>query len=880
MNISVNITITKEYKLLFQFDSKYKEEIEPCIEFNGNLITIGQKNENSIHFIQEWIENSEDYKMYSVQYQGKEYQLLAEVLFALVISEFKQRIEKEYIIENTMIEIPTNNKKSLQRIRISLNAIGLRGIELDENEVIEFDYSEQGEYLEEILEKKETIEKYQRMISRAKEINPLAQEKLNQIDLNNKNIIEEDNFEKELSKKFSIKERSSMKLCLLDNYCVFIASRFFNSLEDHINLTYVSKKYKLNMEKFHYNPISLNETSVQLFPNIETLHIYKVDDKYLEGGRIERYINWNRKVPNYKLEEAKEEKYNGKEIEFKKIIWTEYDKMIQYSKQNPKNEYYFDFKLTIPKGVNEIDDKCLQGCSCLKQLSIPISVKTIPKNCIWNCNNLTNITLPLNEFHIIFGNKIFNTPHFEEDILLSTSIKMINGKQVDRKLTSFTIPTTVTSLDENCFNNYNYYLKELTIPTTVKIIPKKCIEKCKILTNITFSLNESQMIIGNKIFNNHPHLKQYIYLPNSIKIINGNEVDGSKFEIPTTVTSLDWDDFDTYKMNLKELTITSTIKTLSKNCLEKCTNLTNITFPLNESQIIIGNKIFNIPHLEQVIYLPESIKIINRIEVGRLTSLEIPTIVTSINWKDFDRYNKSLKELIIPNNMTKLSDYSFSNCEELTEIKGLEYVKDIGKGCFMNCPKLNREQYPEVEKRVNEYLNEVVKEEHQKQLEEWTELKCSNILFDSNIDDWTEDTSVLNERIIRKKQIVFLIEDEDNEIFGYYLNTKVNEEYNDRQQTDSKTFEFNLQSRKNRLKQPMKFEIKNYFYSGIELCQKTNKFLIGLGDISLRKENKKNESYCSQSESYIDFHGIEKALCGKIYPKNFITKRIIVIQMK
>ena len=388
------------------------------------------------------------------------------------------------------------------------------------------------------------------------------------------------------------------------------------------------------------------------------------------------------------------------------------------------------------------------------------------------------------------------------------------------------------------------------------------------------------MIIGNKIFNNHPHLKQYIYLPNSIKIINGNEVDGSKFEIPTTVTSLDWDDFDTYKMNLKELTITSTIKTLSKNCLEKCTNLTNITFPLNESQMIIGNKIFNIPHLEQVIYLPESIKIINRIEVGRLTSLEIPTIVTSINWKDFDRYNKSLKELIIPNNMTKLSDYSFSNSEELTEIKGLEYVKDIGKGCFMNCPKLNREQYPEVEKRVNEYLNEVVKEEHQKQLEEWTELKCSNILFDSNIDDWTEDTSVLNERIIRKKQIVFLIEDEDNEIFGYYFNTKIEQIYGYWQQTDSKSFHFNLQSRKNRLKQPMKFEIKNLKNGGIYLCQKTNKFLIGLGDISLRKENKKNESNCGQTESYIDFHGIKNALCGKIYPKNFITKRILVIQMK
>ena len=44
------------------------------------------------------------------------------------------------------------------------------------------------------------------------------------------------------------------------------------------------------MEKFHYNGISVDEKTVQLFPNIETLHIYKEDDKYLEGGRIQRYV--------------------------------------------------------------------------------------------------------------------------------------------------------------------------------------------------------------------------------------------------------------------------------------------------------------------------------------------------------------------------------------------------------------------------------------------------------------------------------------------------------------------------------------------------------------------------------------------------------------
>ena len=112
------------------------------------------------------------------------------------------------------------------------------------------------------------------------------------------------------------------------------------------------------------------------------------------------------------------------------------------------------------------------------------------------------------------------------------------------------IPTTVTSIDWYEFERYKQILEELTIPTTVKTIPKYCINNCKRLTNITLPLNESQIICGNKIFNT-PRLQQAIYLPDSIEVINGKEVDGSTFIIPSTVTSMNCDDFDNYKNNLR-----------------------------------------------------------------------------------------------------------------------------------------------------------------------------------------------------------------------------------------------------------------------------------------------------------------------------------------
>ena len=143
--------------------------------------------------------------------------------------------------------------------------------------------------------------------------------------------------------------------------------------------------------------------------------------------------------------------------------------------------------------------------------------------------------------------------------------------------------------------------------------------------------------------------------------------------------------------------------------------------------------------------------------------------------------------------------------------------------------------------------------------------------------------------------MLFLIEDEDGEKFGYYLNTEVVEKYKEWKETDNKSFEFNLQSN-GRLQQPMKFEIIDIKRGGYYLCEKSAYYLISLGDITLFKGNWKNYSHCYQFGNNFDYHGIKNALCGKTHQSNFLIiigtpnqwgitnpftlKRLIVIQMK
>ena len=103
------------------------------------------------------------------------------------------------------------------------------------------------------------------MIEKAK--NQSNNEIKNQLIQSQQIISNEETFYEEMTKKFSTKERSQMKLYSLDNYCLFIASRYFETIDDHINFSMTCKRLCYNMEKFHYNPISLSQDELHYLLN-------------------------------------------------------------------------------------------------------------------------------------------------------------------------------------------------------------------------------------------------------------------------------------------------------------------------------------------------------------------------------------------------------------------------------------------------------------------------------------------------------------------------------------------------------------------------------------------------------------------------------------
>ncbi|BFU18168.1 trichohyalin, putative [Entamoeba histolytica] len=160
-----------------------------------------------------------------------------------------------------------------------------------------------------------------------------------------------------------------------------------------------------------------------------------------------------------------------------------------------------------------------------------------------------------------------------------------------------------------------------------------------------------------------------------------------------------------------------------------------------------------------------------------------------------------------------------------------------------------------------------------KQIEEWTEKRINNILFDSVIDNWNKKTSVFRERIWNKEHIIIIIEDEDGNKFGGYVNSKIDRVYGN-YINDSKSFVFSLEST-GRMEGMKKFDIKQPEFAFCLFNQSYNRLFKFGSDICVYKENYKTNSSCYQYS--FDYKGISDALCGN---NCFTPKRIIVIEMK
>ncbi len=204
---------------------------------------------------------------------------------------------------------------------------------------------------------------------------------------------------------------------------------------------------------------------------------------------------------------------------------------------------------TIPDGIESIAGEAFYNCTGLTSVTIPNSVTSIGELAFWGCTGLTSITWNAKNCNgYNFGSQVESFVFGNEVEIIPASI--CSGMT---KLTSVTIPTSVTSIGDGAFAgctglttitvdtaNPNYCdidgvlfnkdktaliqypagksAREFTIPNSVTSIGGAAFLGCTGLTSIT--IPNSVTSIGDQAFQNCTGLTS-VTIPNSVTSIGG-----------------------------------------------------------------------------------------------------------------------------------------------------------------------------------------------------------------------------------------------------------------------------------------------------------------------------------------------------------------------
>ena len=333
------------------------------------------------------------------------------------------------------------------------------------------------------------------------------------------------------------------------------------------------------------------------------------------------------------------------------------------------------------------------------------------------------------------------------------------------------------------------------------------------------------------------------------------------FPIPPKVTKLD-DKCFSYYFYIKSITLPTSLTMIGKECFRLCYNLQEIKLP--SSLTFFDSSWF--------------------VECPILTKITLSDKILQLPNHAFYDYDQ-LCEITLPKNLTSLPHNCFYNCKSLSTVNGIEHIQTIKSTSFYKCPYSSK--LPRHLKHQNHSKSILTQKEIQI-LSEWTGLQCGDILFDSFVDNWSIDSSEFDAKILFHKNLLFVIQTEQYEKFGCFYGseiahvTKFDSQMNYvrkqvDEQTNEKTFLFNLQSNK-RLSKPMKFDIVQCD-DAYKLFPKNHKTLIHLGkvgQIRIMKNDSGELSSCFQSNKSFDYQNINHALCGKT---DFSIQRFCVFQM-
>ena len=372
------------------------------------------------------------------------------------------------------------------------------------------------------------------------------------------------------------------------------------------------------------------------------------------------------------------------------------------------------------------DNSTSSSPSLQKVLFIP---ETVDSTTITEYGSGSSISLSSNINFVIFeanlesiGKSAFQNLRSLEGIGLPISLTSIGSYAfcACSNLRYIQIPSGITSILGNTFEACSS-LQSIQILAEVSSIEYAAFRRCTSLESVSFAENSKLNNIGVDAFSYCISLK-CIEIPSNLTSIGSNAFNncGSlQIEVANDNANYSSDNGSLYNKAKTELirgaggvstiNILGTVTNIGANAFGYCSALTEIVIP--EGVISIGNSAFRGCSGLTRVSLPSSVTSIGSYVFDGCSNLNsINYLGTIEQWCAIEFSDSSsnptyythtlniqgeeITNLVIPESVTSIGNYSFYGCSGLTEIVIPEGVKSIGNSAFSGCSGLTSASLP------------------------------------------------------------------------------------------------------------------------------------------------------------------------------------------
>lgn len=337
--------------------------------------------------------------------------------------------------------------------------------------------------------------------------------------------------------------------------------------------------------------------------------------------------------------------------------------------------------IAIPEGIKTIAPGAFQNRSRFKSISLPESLEVIDYEAFRSCMNLREINIP--ESTVRIGNSAFRDCIHLKTLYIKNGLIKIGDRAFENcsKLENIHLPAELTEIYASVFNGCKM-LKSIELPANLTVIGENAFGDCIMLEEV--NLPDTMMKIDDLVFSGCTNLKKVV-LPEGLKKIGKaafkNCVSLTKVNIPASVTYLSTDLFRGCN-GLKSIVVDPKNRYYKSEPNKRDGN-DHVLFNKNKSEIIA----YPASSREVQYDIPDSVTTISDwtfSECNKLNRISIPDSVNEIGEGAFCNC-KLLDELVIPDTVEKIDDCAFRGCESLERILIPGSAVDLGWGLFDDC---------------------------------------------------------------------------------------------------------------------------------------------------------------------------------------------------